>query len=47
MEALMSLVQRNNKVFRRDKTQVFFSTIGDYRHCALRRIPPKNASRCH
>lgn len=27
MEALMSLVQRNNKVFRRDKTQVFFSLL--------------------
>ncbi|AJK88708.1 MULTISPECIES: ABC transporter permease [Lysinibacillus] len=27
MEALMSLVQRNSKVFRRDKTQVFFSLL--------------------
>lgn len=27
MEALISLVQRNNKVFRRDKTQVFFSLL--------------------
>lgn len=27
MEALSSLVQRNNKVFRRDKTQVFFSLL--------------------
>ncbi|MGM7634422.1 ABC transporter permease [Bacillus sp. Hm123] len=27
MEALFSLVQRNNKVFRRDKTQVFFSLL--------------------
>lgn len=27
MEALISLVQRNSKVFRRDKTQVFFSLL--------------------
>ncbi|GLC87127.1 ABC transporter permease [Lysinibacillus piscis] len=27
MEALFSLVQRHNKVFRRDKTQVFFSLL--------------------
>lgn len=27
MEALISLVKRNNKVFRRDKTQVFFSLL--------------------
>lgn len=27
MEALFSLVQRNNKVFRRDKTQVFYSLL--------------------
>ncbi|PAQ13547.1 transporter [Bacillaceae bacterium SAOS 7] len=27
MEALFNLVQRNNKVFRRDKTQVFFSLL--------------------
>ncbi|QPQ36520.1 MULTISPECIES: ABC transporter permease [unclassified Lysinibacillus] len=27
MEAMISLIQRNNKVFRRDKTQVFFSLL--------------------
>ena len=27
MEALFSLVKRNNKVFRRDKTQVFYSLL--------------------
>ena len=27
MEALFSLVLRNNKIFRRDKTQVFFSLL--------------------
>ncbi|MEG0385713.1 MAG: ABC transporter permease, partial [Solibacillus sp.] len=27
MEALISLVSRNNKMFRRDKTQVFFSLL--------------------